>query len=86
MRKITFKIQIYIGLALLLVCFILAAVFQKNIFLNTAWVVYGLLFVINPVYPNQIKNKANQKRNKTYARIAGLICIIIGLITRFGIY
>lgn len=81
MKKLTFKRQIIFGIALIVVGNTLAFVFHKGIFSNIVWIIYGLLFIINPVYPE--KYRYNEKKAKIGVRIAGTICIIIGLITRF---
>ena len=81
MGKLTFKRQIIFGIVLILAGNTLAFVSHKGIFSNIAWVIYGLLFIINPVYPEQYRY--NETKAKTGARIAGMVCIIVGLITRF---
>ena len=80
-RKLTFKRQIFGGIILIIAGNIFAFVFHKGIFSNIVWIIYGLLFIINPVYPEQYRY--NEKKAKMGARIAGIICIIVGLITRF---
>lgn len=50
MRQWTFQKQITIGILLLFVSGILAAILHHGVFLNLAWILYGLLFVIHPVY------------------------------------
>lgn len=82
MKKITFKSQIIIGIILVVIGNILAFVFHKGVFSNIAWIVYGILFILNPVYP---KSCINVKKGKIGARIGGIICILIGLITKFVI-
>ena len=44
-----------------------------------------LLFVIHPVYPEQAKFRYSEEGAQKIARMAGLICIAIGLITEFGV-
>ena len=61
----------------------LTAVLHNSIFLNLAWILYGLLFVIHPVYPEQAKFRYSEEGAKKLARITGLACILIGLNTRF---
>lgn len=81
MGKLTFKRQIIGGIILIIAGNILAFVFHKGIFSNIVWIIYGLLFIINPVYPEQYRY--NEAKAKTGARIAGTVCIVVGLITRF---
>ena len=44
-----------------------------------------LLFVIHPVCPEQAKFRYSEEGAQKIARMAGLICIAIGLITEFGV-
>lgn len=79
--KLTFKRQIIIGIILIIVGNILAFTFHKGVFSNIVWIIYGLLFIINPVYPE--KYRYNEIKAKIGAKVAGIVCIIVGLITRF---
>lgn len=80
MKILTFKRQIILGIILILVGNVLTFAFHNGIFFNIAWIVYGLLFIINPVYPEQY---VIERKGEIGARIAGVICIIVGLLTRF---
>lgn len=80
MKKLTFNKQIILGIILVIVGNILAFIFHNGIFSNVVWIIYGLLFLLNPVYPERYISK---KKGKIAARIAGVICIVIGIITRF---
>lgn len=79
MRGLTFRRQIVLGIVLIIVGNLLAFTFHKCIFSNIMWILYGLLFILNPVYPEQ----SDCKKGKKGARIAGVICIAVGLLTRF---
>ena len=81
MWKLTFKKQIVLGILLIITGNILAFVFRKGIFSNIAWILYGLVGIINPVYPEWYQ--CNEKKARLGARIAGVVCVTIGLITRF---
>ena len=83
MEKLTFKRQLFLGIVLIIAGNILAFIFRKGIFSNIAWILYGLLFIINPVYPERYRD--NGKKAKVAARIAGIVCIIVGVITRFAL-
>lgn len=85
MKQWTFQKQIGMGILLLFASGILAAVLHNSIFLNLAWILYGLLFVVHPVYPEQAKLRYSEDTAQKAARMAGLICIAIGLITEFGV-
>ena len=79
MRGLTFQRQIVLGIVLIIVGNLLAFTFHSGIFSNIMWILYGLLFILNPVYPEQ----SDSKKGKKGARIAGIICIAVGLLTRF---
>lgn len=79
MRSLTFQRQIVLGIVLIIVGNLLAFTFHNGIFSNIMWILYGLLFILNPVYPEQ----SDSKKGKKGARIAGIICIAVGLLTRF---
>lgn len=83
MEKLTFKRQLFLGIVLIIAGNILAFIFRKGIFSNIAWILYGLLFIINPVYPERYRD--NGEKAKVAARIAGIVCIIVGVITRFAL-
>lgn len=80
-RKITFKQQIFIGIILIIVGNVLALFLQKGLFANIAWVLYGLILIVNPVYPERYSNDV--KKAKSGSRIAGIICILVGILTKY---
>lgn len=82
MKRFTFKEQIILGVILVIVGNILAFIFHNGMFSNVVWIIYGLLFLLNPVYPEQY---ISEKKGKIAARIAGVVCIVIGLLTKFVI-
>ena len=81
MEKLTFRKQIIFGLILFIAANVLAFIFHNGIFSNFAWVIYGLLFIVNPVYPEQYCGE--KKKAELGARIAGVLCVAVGLMTRF---
>ena len=81
MKKLTFRRQIFIGIMLIVVGNILAFIFHKGICANIAWILNGLMLIVNPVYPERYRNDA--KRAKWGVRIAGVICILVGVLTRY---
>ncbi len=82
--QLTFKQQMLVGIGLIILAGILSQVFHNGIFHNIAWVIYGLLFIINPVSPESWAY-ADPKKMKKGCYIAGAICIIIGILTYFGV-
>lgn len=84
--KLTFKQQFTIGIAVFIIDIVLAHLFQTGLFHNLSWLIYGGLFIVNPVLPESfVSSKIHPKAGIIGCRIAGLICIIIGLLLRSGI-
>jgi len=81
MKKITFKQQVFIGIILIVVGNVLALFLHKGLFANIAWVLYGLILILNPVYPERYSNDV--RKAKLGSRIAGIICILAGILTRY---
>ena len=75
MKKLTFKAQIWLGAGIFILCLVLSHV------LHMGWLLYGLLFILNPVPPENVHG--DPKRAKTYARIAGVIAVLWGLLVRY---
>lgn len=74
-----FKKQILLGVILVILANILAFAFHRGLFSNIAWIVYGLLWIVHPVCPEQM----DAKKGPLAVRLAGAACILIGLVTRF---
>ena len=51
---------------------------------NLAWAFTGLIFFINPVYPQNAIHLKEEKAKKGI-RIAGMILVFIGLTNGFGV-
>lgn len=79
MSSLTFQSQIVLGVVLIVSGNLLAFAFRNGIFSNIMWILYGLLSILNPVYLEQSDNK----KGKQSSRIAGIICIAVGLLTKF---
>ena len=82
--RITFRQQVTAGILLLGLAFLLAHILQNGIYINIAWILYGAAFLIHPVWPRTWHN-ADPRKMKRGARIGGALCILIGLLTRFGV-
>ena len=83
-RKWTFRKQFIISLMLFIGCSVLAAVLQEGRLQNVAWILYGIFFVIHPVWPKAMDH-LDPKKLTTGCRIAGLLCVFVGLITKFNV-
>ena len=82
MKKLTYRVQIQISMRIFLLCFVIAHVTKCGIFTNLGWMIAGLFFVINPVWPKMWDRK-DHRYLKLGSRIGGILAIVIGLITRF---
>jgi hypothetical protein len=82
MFKLTFKNQIILGIIFIVLGFICSTIFKQGIFSNIGWILYGALFVFHPVLP---KNAKSSSKALLVMRITGLVIIILGIITRFGV-
>ncbi len=84
MIHFSFKNQFIICICILIFSFILSSLTKISIFTNLAWIIYGVAFVINPVWPD-IYNNSNPKLLKLACRIGGILVIILGTIIKFGV-
>ena len=87
MKKITGEKQLLIMGIIVILGFILATILKKGIIVNIAWVMAGILPIINPVCPNYLKKHYgnDNKRVKRDSIIGGIIVIILGFLIRFGV-
>ena len=84
MKKLDFRNQMRLCLVLLFLCFVLATVTKIAWLHNLGWIIYGLFFIINPVWPKSWEWN-DTKKLRLGCRAAGVFCIVIALITRFGV-
>ena len=54
MKKLTFSRQLTLGMLIMAICLVIAFVAKIEVFQNIAWILYGLLFFINPVVPQNV--------------------------------
>ena len=83
MIKFTFKQQIITTAIVLLGTFLLSILLKQGIFFNLGWIVSGLMFVVNPVYPDLSVN-ANLDNIVKSIRVVGIVLVAIGLSGFFG--
>ena len=81
MGKLNFKNQMILGVVILMAGFVCATVTKIAVCANIGWIIYGLLFVIHPVWPERARNP----RMAMYMRLTGVVIILLGLVARFGI-
>lgn len=80
-KRFSFQAQLLCGVVMAIAGCTLAFAFHRSIVLNIAWILYGLMWLIHPVCPKGF----DQRRGRQLARIAGVICIAVGLIVKFGV-
>lgn len=83
MKKITFDRLIGAGIVLVAMANVLAFMFHAGVLVNLAWILYGAACLVHPVCPARWQNSDREKNAVLGVRIAGGICIVIGLLTRF---
>lgn len=81
MKKITWKQQLCFGVVIIIIANLLAIILHKGIFCNIAWIIYGFVCILHPVYPEKYND--NVKRAKLGVRIVGIIFVLIGLLIRY---
>lgn len=79
--RFTFKIQLLCGVMIAIVSCALSFALQKSIFLKVAWIIYGVMWIFHPVCPEGFDARSGTQ----LAKVAGVICIAVGLIVKFGI-
>lgn len=84
MKKLTFSVQMRISLGIYLLCFFLAHVLKHGWLTNVGWISYGLFWIANPVWPPSWDWRDHSKM-RLGIRIAGVLAIMIGLVTRFAV-
>ncbi len=82
--KLTFFQQFTLCVSMGLVCILCAHLFQTGLFHNVYWTSCGVLFLVNPVWPEFLFSPYPEKQ-RLGARIAAVIMICLGLLGRFGI-
>lgn len=77
MKKLTFSRQLTLGMLIMAICLVIAFVAKIEVFQNIAWILYGLLFLINPVVPQNVPD-GKIKITKIAIRICSVIIIFLG--------
>lgn len=83
MEKLSFDKLVVVGIVLIVAANGLVFLFHAGILVNLAWIVYGALALLHPVCPARWKNSDREKNAILGVRIAGILCIAIGLLTHF---
>ena len=83
MKFLTFSRQAWLCVIVFVACMVLSFTLHQGIFHNVAWVFYGALFFVHPVWPKSVDWQDHRKL-RLGIRIGAALCIVVGLITRFG--
>lgn len=81
--KLTFKNQMVMTCVIVALFNLLNIIVKHWIFTTIGFVLFGLFWVIHPVLP---QNAIQSKGAKWAIRIAGIVVIVIGLLTRSYMY
>ncbi len=85
MKKLPFRIQIRVSLAIIVCAFVLGQIVKMGVFHNIGWILVGLLFAINPVWPEAADWRDHGELRKGI-RIGGvLVVIVFGFLIRYGV-
>lgn len=76
--KISFNIQLITAAAVSVSGFIISQLSGNPLYYNLAWVIAGLMFAINPIYPENLI-KAEREKAEKGIRIAAIIIILAGI-------
>lgn len=85
MKQLSFKTQIYISLAIVVCFFALGQLFHLGILHNIMWIIIGLLFLINPVWPKAVDWRNHDELRKGIRIGSILVIIIFGFLIRYGV-
>ena len=81
MKDLSFRQQASLGLGAAIVLWTAAFLFHLPWLMNLSWIFYGALFALHPVSPGHY---AGSPRAAAVVRLAGVLCIAVGLFSRFG--
>lgn len=84
--KLNYKKQLLLTIAFILVFNVMNTVFKHWIFTSIGYVLCGLLWVFHPVMPVMPEDTQSAKRALNAIRFAGVLLILIGVITRSYLY
>lgn len=82
--RMNFRTQMVVAVILVLAGFLISFWTAEDLYYNLAWAITGLVFFVNPVYPETL-TIFEQEKAKKGIRIVGMIFVFIGLTNGFGI-
>ena len=82
--RMNFRTQMVVAVILVVAGFLISFWTAEDLYYNLAWALTGLVFFVNPVYPETLTNFEREKAKKGI-RIVGMIFVFIGLTNGFGV-
>jgi len=85
MKQLSFKAQVYMSLVILVCVFVLGQFFTMGILHNIGWIIIGLLFLINPVWPKAVDWRDHDELKKGIRIGSVLVIIVYGFLVHYGV-
>lgn len=85
MKRPSFKAQMSISAAVLICVFVLGQLFKTGIVHNIGWMIIGLLFLINPVWPKSADWRNHDELKKGIRIGSVLVIVVYGFLIRYGV-
>lgn len=79
MKKLTYEVQLTVSFFIVILGCILSDILDFWIYHSIAYVICGLLFIVHPVVPKHLEGT---DKAIFWIRIAGVLLILIGILTR----
>lgn len=78
MKNLSFSRQLFLGILLVIICDGIAIFAHIEVFENVGLILYGLLFLINPVMPQNVPEE-KEKITKIAIRIFAVLVLYAGV-------
>ncbi len=85
MKRLSFKSQCYVSLAILACVFVFGEFFKIGILHNIGWIIIGLLFLVNPVWPKSADWRSHDELKKGIRIGSVLVIIVFGFLIHYGV-
>lgn len=85
MKKLSFKTQIRISLVIVVCAFVLGQIVKMGVLHNIGWILVGLLFAVNPVWPEAVDWRDHDELRKGIRIGSVLVIIVFGFLIRYGV-
>lgn len=85
MKRLSFKSQCYVSLAVIICFFVFGQILKIGILHNIGCIIFGLIFLINPVWPKSADWRSHDELKKGIRIGSLLVIIVFGFLTRYGV-